>query len=409
MSHTTPTHWQKTLQQIDTMLQEHVLLWQAEYARDHRAAQSQSRYASLFEALRRLNDDDVWQLQGNDLALLNTLRPHFSSARDIARLIHVPGAEALSAVEPPAGLPGKKWQQVQAFLNGLRPRQQRVVEWCSGKGLIGEALCLPPFLSPELSIEGLDIDEHLVSAGNQRAQKYQQPRRLHQCDIFSRASEQWLSPAHTVFALHACGGLHQHLLERGCEQGVAQILLSPCCYHRFVDHYVPLSAQLKASPLAPSTNDLRLAVRQTATARQGEREARRQLQLWHLATKQFAARRGVSMSSYRSLPHSAAKRGFDYFLAQQLDANRLPNKLVSDGERKELLDDAERLLCDQERRELAAMMFRRLLELRCVLDSVVYLEEHGYTVALDRFCSPQLSPRNLRIHAWRGASAIGGI
>ena len=38
-----------------------------------------------------------------------------------------------------------------------------------------------------------------------------------------------------------------------------------------------------------------------------------------------------------------------------------------------------------------------------------YLEEQGYTVALDRFCSPQLSPRNLRIHAWRGPSAISGI
>ena len=402
MSYTTaPTHWQETLQQIDVLLQEHTLLWRAEHCREHREAQQQPRYSSLFDALRQLGEAEVHPLQGDDRTLLNTLAPVFPAAGEIAQLIQIPTTPAVTASEPPPGLSGKKWHQVQAFLSGQRPHQQNVVEWCSGKGLIGEALSLPPHASTKLCIDGLDVDADLVAAGNQRAKTYRQRRRLHCCDIFDNASDHWLSPTHSVFALHACGGLHQHLLKRGCERGVAQVLLSPCCYHRFVEHYTPLSEQLKASPLKLSTHDLRLAVRQTATARRGEQEARRQLQRWHLATQQLAASRGLSMPHYRSLPHSAAKRGFGYFLTQQLAANKLSDLPISAEERHKVLDEAVRLQRDQEQRELAAMVFRRLLELRCVLDSVVYLQEQGYTVTLECFCPPQLSPRNLRINAWR--------
>jgi hypothetical protein len=45
------------------------------------------------------------------------------------------------------------------------------------------------------------------------------------------------------------------------------------------------------------------------------------------------------------------------------------------------------------------MAFRRALELRCVLDSLLYLQEQGYQCSLSEFCSASLSPRNLLIQA----------
>ena len=402
MAHSSsPQHWQKTLEQIDTLLYEHVLLWRAEDCRDHQNAKQQPRYSALFHRLQQFDDRDVQRLQADDHALLEALQSVFPPAAEIARLIQLPMTPQVAAAEPPTGLSGKKWQQVQAFLNAQAAPGDTVIEWCCGKGLIGEALSISPHFSPSRHIHGLDIDAQLVAAGNQRASASRQPRQLHCCDVLSDASDHWLAQADSVLALHACGGLHQRLLTRSCALGVGHIVLSPCCYHRFIRDYKPLSERLRASPLTLSTADLRLAVRQTATARRGEHEARRQLHRWHLASQQLAARWGVSLARYRSLPHSAAKQGFEAFLTQQLAANQLAARQPNNAERDAALQQASDQQRDQEQRGLAAMLFRRLLEMRCVLDSVVYLEEQSYSVNLKSFCATQLSPRNLIISASR--------
>jgi hypothetical protein len=55
-------------------------------------------------------------------------------------------------------------------------------------------------------------------------------------------------------------------------------------------------------------------------------------------------------------------------------------------------------------REVAALdllrrRFRRLIELWLVVDLGVWLEEAGYRVHLETFCSASLSPRNLLLQA----------
>ena len=54
-----------------------------------------------------------------------------------------------------------------------------------------------------------------------------------------------------------------------------------------------------------------------------------------------------------------------------------------------------------ERFELLRMAFRRLIELRCVIDSVLFLEEHHYQCQLTQFCPPTMTPRNLMLVAQR--------
>ena len=51
------------------------------------------------------------------------------------------------------------------------------------------------------------------------------------------------------------------------------------------------------------------------------------------------------------------------------------------------------------RYDLVRQLFRRPLELWLALDRCLFLVEHGYAVRLSEFCTRELTPRNLWIHA----------
>lgn len=380
------------LANIDQLLSQHEALWRA-----GSNAEPAPHYDALFRALRTLSADDVAQLQGDDLMLLERLSPHFADTKDILAILSCfPPPIAPPHIEPPNGIGGRKWQQIQAFCGGLASLSGNVIEWCSGKGYLGQALRLHPQHSP-LSVTGLEIDSDLAASGNRRHANTHQ--RIVRCDVLSEQAESFVADANAIIALHACGGLHQRMLKVAAATSAKQIALAPCCYHRFIEQYAPLSRAVNNSSLSITTQDLRLAVRQTVTARRGETQARRQLQHWWLASRQLAQQQGVALDHYRALPHSAAKKGFSYFVEQQCTANGIATLDMSDADTA--LAQASDLQLAQEQRGLASMLFRRLLELRCVLDSALFLCEQDYQVKLSVFCPSTTTPRNFLLSASR--------
>ncbi|MDX1504183.1 MAG: methyltransferase [Spongiibacter sp.] len=392
------------LARIDDVLTRHRPFWQARPFSEQSAPDWIAEHPALAKLLMGLDDDSVDRLQGSDAALLDALENHFPVCADIRQLIALPAASQPQCSEPPAGIPGNKWRQIDAFVAAASPLRAPYFEWCCGKSFLGEALVTGCFANAEADpvLSGVDIDAALLEAARHRAV----PKRQLICaDVLSNDLSGSLHHDHHLLGLHACGGLHQRMLSLGAEQQCHRISLSPCCYHRFIADYQPLSQFLRAASLRVSADDLRLAVRQSKTARRGERDARRQLQVWHLALLEQCQQQGRELSRFQSLPHSAVKRGFDDFCRRQLAANQYPEDLVTVNDVN--MDAAELRLRNAERLGLAAMVFRRLLELRCVLDSAQYLCEQGYVVALTQFCDSAISPRNILIDARRDDSSGG--
>ncbi|CAA0115741.1 methyltransferase [Zhongshania aliphaticivorans] len=396
--------------QLNALLKQHQALWRYN-AYNNITARSFDDYPELLTFLFGLTDDKLNHLQSNDRDLLTALAPYFPPATELLHLISLTPSPEHHACEPPAGIPGRKWQQIQAFINAhplsefsdqqeeptrpARINNTPLIEWCSGKGYLSEALTM----RYGLDATGLEIDEALVSEGNQRAENTKLKRKVVICDVLSDKVFAYLNPSMQVLALHACGALHQRLLTTAVASNSRRLSFSPCCYHRFNDgKYHNLSPQMQNSGLRFSNDDLRTAVRQTHTARAGETAARRQLQARYLALRVILDKQGISANT--PLPSTAqhwSKASFGDWLATVLKLKPLSINIPSH------LADYEKvgwqLLKTAERIDLVRMAFRRAIELHCVLDSVLFLQEHQYHCTLSEFCSTSLTPRNLLIQA----------
>lgn len=379
---------------LDALLLRHQPWWRFN-AYAGAAATHLDNHKSLRDYLHSLSPAEIHNLQGDDQGLLTALRPHFEPATELAELINIPPAgPPLSPQEPPKGIPGRKWQQINAFIAAHTNMHLPILEWCAGKGYLGEAISQ----HYQLPVTALEIDPQLVAAGNARAKGDSPLRQIIRCDVMSNDVHQQLTPTQHLVALHACGGLHQRFLRLAVAHNSPQLSLAPCCYHRFNDTYTVLSQQFKNSALHLSSSDLRSAVRQTNTARHGETSARRTLQAWHLGLRELLPVLGADKTAaLRSLPQHWSKRSFAEFTQAQLDHKNIRHALPSGLADFELAGWQQ--LHRAEAIDLLRMAFRRALELRCVLDSLLYLQEQGYQCSLSEFCSASLSPRNLLIQA----------
>ncbi|GAB3376218.1 methyltransferase [Spongiibacter taiwanensis] len=392
--------------QIDTLLLRHQALWRSHSYGIH-CPDWLPDHPELTHRLLSLSDQVVQQLQADDSALLATAADCFADAQQIQDIIQpFQWRDApLPSEEPPSGIPGRKWQQIRHFLGRARyleknteQKSNTIIEWCSGKAHLGRAahsLTGQPVL-------GLEIDPDLVAAANRHYEGT--GITVAQCDVLSDAVRQYLTPPPTtILALHACGGLHQRLLTSTSEQQCPHIVLAPCCYHRFNAGYRALSCPLRDSNLQLENHDLRSAVRQSCTARAGEIHQRRELQAGQLAFRVLLQDNGLDpampLPSLKHPGRSKVQEGddlaglFDTY-AQRKDIT--PRLRRAQEDYRAL---GQSLLARAERLELARMLFRRLLELRCVFDSALYLQERGYQCAVEAFCPPGLSPRNLLISA----------
>ncbi len=391
-------------QKLTSLLLKYQHLWKdsAFKDRDHTRFDA---YPALKKWLFSLPEAQLLQYQENNQILLTSISPFFKDAATLLELIDFPISKQLSSRHQPKcwdnDIPGRKAKQILAFSQAIGEVNQSILEWCCGKQHLGRYLSE---VHQHIS-DGLEIDTNLVLQGRQLAfkRKLEQQVNTHTCDVLSKQCDQFLQKDQHAIALHACGGLHVRLVEKATQHQIKRITFSPCCYHRFnhVDHYQPLSKMAKDYPLLLNMDDLRLAVRETKTASINETNKRRQLQAWRLGFDELQ-REHSRINNYLETPSlspTILQADFKYFCLHLARLKNLKLKQLIDFDHYEARG-LERLHY-YERTELFRMAFRRPLEAWLVLDKALYFEENGYKTTVSIFCSPDITPRNFFIDAYR--------
>lgn len=356
----------------------------------------------LSRRLRALPLDESERLAADEAALARWLSPWLPVAASLHALLELPRAPQFIRTadsREPAGVPGRKWQQIQAFVAALPEVQLPAVEWCAGKAHLGRwyARC------GGATVDALEWNAALVKDGNALSQRARLPVRVAQVDVLSAAAAPHLQADRQVLALHACGELHAQLL-RLCagDHPVQGIALAPCCYH-LNPHaiYQPLSRAARAVELPLDKLDLHTAVQEHVTSPEREQKQRRQLQAWRLGFDALQREvRGVD--DYLPTPSQSLlvlREGFAAYCERmaQLKNIALPDRI--DFARYE--QHGWRRFVEVNALDLPRLLFRRALELWLVLDRALLLRESGYRVDLSTFCERALTPRNILLRASR--------
>ncbi|AMB86685.1 SAM-dependent methyltransferase [Pseudomonas agarici] len=296
-------------------------------------------------------------------------------------------------------VPGRKWQQIEAFASCLDFARSPThwLDWCSGKGHLGRRL-----MQPGQRLTCLEYDPALVASGEQLSRHHHLPAHHVLLDVMAADTGSRLNADHTPVALHACGDLHVRLLQLASEAGCQQLAIAPCCYNRTGgDHYRPLSAAARASELRLSLADLALPLSETVTAgarirRQRDTSMARRL-AFDLLQRQLLQSDHYLPSP--SLPSAWLDKPFADYCRDLAALKELP--AVGEQDWAELEAAGWQRLAEVRNLELPRNLFRRPLELWLVLDHALFLEEQGYRVRLGQFCESPLTPRNLMLLAER--------
>ena len=292
-------------------------------------------------------------------------------------------------------VPGRKWQQIEAFGAALQFAQtpRHWLDWCAGKGHLGRRL-----LHTGQQLTCLEYDPALIASGQALSEHHGLPVTHRLQDVMADVA---ISAEHTPVALHACGDLHVRLLQVASAAGCKQLALAPCCYNRIQGNtYQPLSDAGRASTLLLSLDDLGLPLSETVTA--GKRvRLQRDTSMARRLGFDLLQRRLRGCDEYLPTPslptHWLDKPFADYCR----ELARL--KGLSTGEQDWAALEAHgwQRLAEVRNLELVRGLFRRPLELWLVLDRALFLSERGYRVEVGSFCDPALTPRNLMVLAER--------
>ncbi len=357
------------------------------------------RYPALASALMALSDAEVDALANDRDALIAWLATRESSIGGPTEHLRVPRSptEPLAPEDPhrTRDIPGRKLDQIRAFLAAVGRPQRSVLDWCAGKGHLGRLVCL----HHAVPVTSLEIDARLCEAGADLAHRHRVPLHDFQpADALSAAARSRLAGRHTL-ALHACGELHRVLVRGVIATEAPALDLAPCCYHRGAtgDH-TPLNPH---ATLRLRREDLRLAVSDTVTAASREVRQRRLTLAWRLAARRWSRSLGIEpeTDALPRAPDSGHPVTFTEYL-QQLDLPVPPGQ-AGVANLVELERTGWRLEAKLRRLALPRLAFRRALELWLVLDLALALEQHGYAVTLGEWCERPLTPRNLLLSARR--------
>ncbi|WP_256659181.1 methyltransferase [Pseudomonas sp. A-1] len=388
--------------ELDAFLREHQMLWRDKpftaltlgWERDYPALAAWLRGRTLEQA------DAVH----NHPEQLDAPAPFPQLAAHAAQLAAVGDLPAGAVAPLPAqfsvDVPGRKWQQIDAFASRLQFREppRHWLDWCSGKGHLGRRLA-----HAGTPLTCLEYDAALVADGQRLSDRLALPARHLEQDVLAAGASERLQAGHTPVALHACGELHVRLLELASAKGCRQLAVAPCCYNRIAtDVYRPLSQPAQASALHLSRDDLRLPLAETVTAGARVRRQRDQSMARRLAFDLLQRElRGVD--DYLPVP-SLAPAWLDKPFAEYCRELAELKELPAPGERDWAALEAAgwQRLAAVRNLELVRGLFRRPLELWLLLDRALYLEEQGYRVRLGAFCDYRLTPRNILLLAERG-------
>lgn len=391
-------HLSDRFQALDQFLTEHQQLWKPrpfttlrlDWEAQHPELSAHLRHCSLTDAEA---DHDPQALPAPYPQLADKAR-QLCALGDLPDTGLPPAAHRLDV-----NVPGRKWQQIEAFSRrlGFRTQTQHWLDWCSGKGYLGRRL-----LQPGQQLTCLEYDAALVAAGQALSDHHHLPaNHVHQ-DVMAADSRRHLDSDKSVVALHACGDLHVHLLRVASQQGCRHLAVAPCCYNRIqAEHYQPLSTAAQHSPLQLSLTDLGLPLSETVTA--GAR-------VRHQRDCSMARRLGFDLLQRQqrqcddylptpSLPVAWLSKPFEQYCRDLAALRDLELTLTPDWEALEAA--GWQRLAAVRNLERVRNLFRRPLELWLVLDRALFLEEQGYAVRLGTFCDYPLTPRNLLLLAER--------
>ncbi|RMQ42195.1 hypothetical protein ALQ04_01139 [Pseudomonas cichorii] len=386
---------------LDSFLFAHQALWRPKpFTQLHMPWEE--KYAPLANWLRQRTLDQA-EAAHNHPEQLDAPYPFTQladEAFELARLGELP-AYPLEPVAPrqSVDVPGRKWQQIEAFASHLQLRDSAShwLDWCAGKGHLGRRLT-----QTGQKLTCLERDPSLIEAGRKlSARQHIEAEHIEQ-DVMTDGTWRYLKPEHTPVALHACGDLHVQLIQLASQTGCAQMAIAPCCYNRTrFDEYQALSSEGRGSALTLSRDELGLPLSETVTAgarvrRQRDTSMARRLG-FDLLQRQL--RGADEYLPTPSLPVSWLDKPYSDYCCELAELKNLP----APGQQNwtELEAAGWQRLAQVRNLELVRNLFRRPLELWLVLDRAMYVQEHGYSVSVGTFCDSQLTPRNLLVLAQR--------
>ncbi|SFB00331.1 methyltransferase [Pseudomonas sp. NFPP24] len=384
-------------QALDAFLIEHQGLWKPRpFTHRHLPWETQHPELARWLRQRSLDDAETCHNHPHDLpapAPFAQLAAHARALSAVDKLPTHPLAPARHRLN--VDVPGRKWEQIEAFGSALQFAQAPThwLDWCSGKGHLGRRL-----LQADQALTCLEYDPALIAAGQALSDHHGLPATHRLQDVMADVA---IHAEHTPVALHACGDLHVRLLQLASAVGCKQLALAPCCYNRITaDTYQPLSNAGRASTLQLSIDDLGLPLSETVTAGKRVRLQRDTSMARRLGFDQLQ-RELRGLDEYLPTP-SLPARWLDKPFADY--CRELANlKGLSTGEQYWAALEAHgwRRLAEVRNLELVRGLFRRPLEVWLVLDRALFLGENGYKVDVGTFCDPALTPRNLMVLAER--------
>lgn len=387
--------------ELDAFLTKHQVLWKPRPF-THLMLSWETSYPELAEWLRGRSLEDAEDAH-NQPALLDAPEPFASLAAMSLALSAVDElpAHALEAAghRLNVDVPGRKWQQIEAFASRLHfaDAPKHWLDWCSGKGHLGRRL-----LQTGQQLTCLEYDPALVASGQALSQRHQLHALHVEQNVLAANATALLKAEHTPVALHACGDLHVRLIQLASSAGCKQLAIAPCCYNRIsLTQYSAISSAAKSSGLQLSLDDLTLPMSETVTAgarvrRQRDTSMARRLG-FDLLQRQI---RGVDeYLPTPSLPSVWVDQSFSDYCHHLAQLKELST--IGEQDWPALEAEGWRRLAEVRNLELLRGLFRRPLELWLVLDRALFLNENGYSVRLGTFCESLLTPRNFLILAER--------
>ena len=387
---------------LDAFLIEHQALWKPRPF-THLSLPWETAYPELASWLRGRSLEDAELVHNHPADLIDAPEP-FASLAALSIELSAVGELPEHALETPGhrlnvDVPGRKWQQIEAFASRLSFASQPThwLDWCSGKGHLGRRL-----LGTGQQLTCIEYDPALVASGQALSQRHHLHALHVEQDVLAADAASVISAQHTPVALHACGDLHVRLMQLASAAGCQQMAIAPCCYNRIDrSEYQALSCASMRSALQLSLEDLALPMSETVTAgarvrRQRDTSMARRL-AFDLLQRQV---RGVDeYLPTPSLPSAWLEKTFadycrDLAALKELSTIGTPNWQALEAAGWQRLAEVRNL-------ELLRGLFRRPLELWLNLDRAIFLAEQGYVVRLGTFCDAPLTPRNFMLLAER--------
>ena len=363
-------------------------------------------YPALSAAFRALTPEEILRFENHptEIPAVRAAMPEL--VETIERLTASPklcGSEtARRTHDAPKRVSARKWAQIEAFTAAagttLPSEVTRVVDWCAGKGHLARAVNR----RWGLPVTCVEINPELCETGRKETGIRGEAVDFVCLDALSDTAATVLGPDTAATALHACGELHVTLMRAAVARKVPYLAIAPCCYQRIDGmHYRPLSAAAEENPLPLSRHELRLPSLDEVKTGEPARALRR---------KEHAFRLGVDLlhreatGEDRYFPLGRLKpawiKGTFESFAQIVAAQKsIPLPAHIDWARAE--QNGWDRFHTASALGLARGLFRRALESRLILDRVLFLESHGYTVTVGAFCPESVTPRNLLIIAER--------